>query len=236
MTSLPNPPKGNSLQDRLQWRVVLEADPRRDTLHVVSDPIERRHTIIVPVSRIQRDPLRWLEVEHEYAHCWLGETVHPLLSTAYFAHGTDETIVQAVGVLYRCACDWYADAVIYGLWPREGRAEIEEHIRLLLEHPPKDKALPPEMSWDMGLMYAQLIHYGGHKRLIKAVRRVAPALERVGRIYLRYPPDRPSLEALVGLINATLRLGTRPVLQVEVVQEDGLDVFKIKTLTGQKGP
>ena len=236
MTRLPTPPHGHSLQDRLQWRVVLEAIHRGDTLYVASDPIERRHTIYVPVSRLHEEPLRWLEVEHEYAHCLLAETIHPLFSTAYFAPGTDKTLMQAVGLLYRCACDWYADAVIYELWPQEGRAEIEEHIRLLLEHPPRDRALPPEMSWGMGLMYAQLIHYGGHKRLIKAVRRVAPALERIARIYLRYPPDRPSLEALVGLINASLRLGTRPVLQAEVVHEDGLDVFKVKTLTGQKGP
>ena len=232
MIRLPSPPHGKSLRDRLKWPVTLESISRGNTLYITTNPIKKTHKISIPIERLKRDPLRWLEVEHEYAHCLLGETIHPLLSTAHFAKGTDNNLMQAVGLLYRCACDWYADAVIYGLWLHEGRAEIEEHIRLLLNKSPKTKTpLPPEMTWGMGMIYAQLIHYGGHKRLIKSVRRMAPILDRIARIYLRYPPNRPTIEDLESLINATLKVATKGVITVSVIPDrevKGLDVLSIK--------
>ncbi len=216
---LPSPPTGNSIRGRLHWRVVPEIFSG-DTLQVVTRPSERVHSIYIPatVSRGEAE-LRWMELEHEYAHCLLAETISPLFSGTPFAHGTPSHLLEALAPACRSATDWYVDGLLYREWPREGLAEIEEMCRLLLRWP-KGGAIPPEHAWPAVLGYAQLIHYGGHKGLAKRMRRAIPELDTLAKAtFLRYPPEEPLVEGLVGLINAILKRATQPPLRVRAIRE-----------------
>ena len=223
---LPPPPRGADIKGRLRWQVSLLTLPGGDTLYVTSDPVRKEHTIRVPTGK--PDPIRWLEVQHEYAHCLLAEQVHHLFSTAYFVRGTPQKILTALAPVHRAATDWYVDAVIYTLWPREGLAEIEEHVRLFLPLlKAKGQRLSPEMSWGFALLFAELVHYKGHKGLIRKVRRAAPEVTALADIFLRHDPGRPSVTALVSLENAILRVAAAGKLRVRLVEDAGLEVLEV---------
>jgi len=221
---LPVPPKGESLLKKLNWSVEWIGKNNISTLYVESYPLEQRHCITYPVGR--QEPIRWLEVQHELAHCLLAETVHPFFAGQSFSPETPLELLEIITPLLRCATDWYADAIIYHLWPKDGINEIEEHCRLFLQYPPY-RVMPPDMTWSMALFYAQLIHYGGHNGLKKKIRKKAPELDMLAKIYLNYSPENPSLKTLVRLINHLLKIATRNTCQVSVELHDLGEVFNI---------
>lgn len=232
---LPTPPDGppdgrnliNLIED-LSWPISWRVAEQADTLYVESDPIGQRHCITTPVR-----PVRWLEVQHELAHCYLAETVHPLFSGTYFKCGTPEHLMQSLSFVWRSATDWFVDDIIYTRWPKAGVEEIKEHLYLMLDAPAAQVFQSPDMAWMCVLFYAQLLHYGHGKKLAKKVRKKAKGIDQLShKTFLKFPPNRPSIQTLTGLMNSILRIATPQGLHVKLIEEQGMEVLEIKTPSG----
>lgn len=231
---LPSPPDDRTLARKLAWPVSFSFMPGLDTLYVSCDPQARRHTITVPSDR--REPVRWMELQHEFAHCLLSETIHHLFAGTTFARNSNKELMQAIAPACRVATDWYVDHVIYTRWPQEGREEIEELLRLYLGLSRQKKAsLSPTLAWGLVLCYAQGLQYKAHKGLVRRFRQAFPDVDSLARkTFLRHPPDNPTAKGLVTLINRILKVASGGKLSAHLIVDGSLEVLEVRHKNGQK--
>lgn len=201
------------IQSSLKWRVsTIQHETRH--MEITSNPVEKTHTIYVPPPDAE-----WRDIEylHELGHAYLAETVHPLFSSAYFAKGTPDTLVQILTWPKRTADDWFVDDLLMQWCPDEERAEIEEHVDMaaMIDEPDN-----PIWVFGAGLMFAQAIEYQvKHPPVPKSVIPIVDILRSIR-------PGSPSLRNLRGLTNRLVSLVTKH--QLVVTNHNGIDVWKVE--------
>ena len=102
-----------TVRAKLRWKIV-EVRTGGTALEILSNPIEKTHTIHFPSNKIE--PLDYL---HELGHAWLGEHVHPLFSAGDFVEGTTDDRIKQVTAEYRLAGDWFVEGWMYQKCPKE---------------------------------------------------------------------------------------------------------------------
>ena len=198
----------------LEWEVVYEASDK-DHPEIISSPHTRRHHVYVPADAEVSE----IEMYHEYAHAYLCETVHPLLSGSAFERGTDyEAMVRLTPVL-RAANDWFTDELLYSRWPDQERIEVEKTIESLT----KTTITTIELGTALALFLAQAERYDAKVR----PHTLDKTLERLKAAFLSVDPSRPSKGALKRLVNRLIDALGLPY-RVRIVMDVDEEVWRIE--------
>jgi len=225
---IPMPPDGKNLLDDLKWPVRYEYYSK-GYHEVITNSIDKHHTIYVP--RNPKDPLRWIEVQHEAAHCLLAEQVHHLFSASYFKKGTPDNLLNVLNSAFRAAQDWFVDEVLYRHWPQVVRSEVKEHLELMFQFiKTQPEQITPETGWGTALFFAQAKRYKCAGSTRKKIARSAPVIKKAADVFLAIDPSQPSIHTTRKLINKILRLATphgQKPFQVRLVMDDGLEVWEL---------
>lgn len=195
----------------LGWKIVHKSGDR--DIEITSDPWTKTHTIKIPTSG---EDWRDIEYLHELAHAVLAER-HHLLSTAYFARGSDRVDYEALRNSIRSASDWFADDLLMQWVPDEEKSEIREHANYVRAYAGHEQ----EIIYAGGLFIAQAVHYLGDK-----VHTIPHRYRPVVDIFLSIDPSKPTVQAKRNLINQLAVLTCRQ--RVYLTREDGMDVWRIK--------
>ena len=186
---------------RLRWPVEERPNPR-NYFEVVTDPIHKKHTILVPPQP------REIERLHELCHAWLAENVHHQFSSHHFAPGTPSGVMEACSEALRAATDWFVDEMVYHYLPEEEGNEVREH----LEYVEAVGELRERMPIASALIYAQAVRY-----LHFPTSRIPPGMKPMVQAFLDTPPRPPDVRRWLRLVNRLLalsgrrfRLGLRP--------------------------
>ena len=211
------------VRSSLRWPVSFVQGTERN-LAIVTNPWERTHTIEVPDDLVDWRPI---ELLHELAHAYLAETVHPLLSTAYFTPGTPDVYVTPFWWPHRVTTDWYADALLMKWCPDEAREEILEHLRYALDLATKlpTPHAPDDVFYRFtgGLFYAQALKWH-----LWPSQKPPPGLYcEVAETLLKVDPFKPRLNTVRTLINQLAGLVTDK--RVRLVNEDGIELWDVYT-------
>ncbi len=198
------------IEGQLRWPVKKISTETQ--CEITSDPWSRAHTILWAT----KNP-REIEYLHELAHAMLAER-HHLLSTAIFARGIPDESVMPIVFPCRVASDWFADDLLWQWAPEEEGREIQEHAQYMIEIPIERR--DNVILYGGGLILAQAMHYLNQKKLY-----VPRFFWPVINILLAVDPALPSVERKRDLINSLAALTCRE--RVELVQDDGIDVWKV---------
>jgi len=212
---------------QLKWKTVMILKDR--DFEIVSDARKKEHTIFFPSPG---DPPRGIEYLHELAHALLAEK-HHLLSTAYFEKDTPEKLIKPLIWPIRTASDWFADDLLMEWVPEEEKAEIGEHLDLILS---SDLDVDLFTLYGGGLIFAQALYYDGcgkeryeneNPTHCAKFSFLWPVVSRL----LQNPPKSESgrsitVEAKRNLINLLAAVTCK--LRVEIITEDsGFDVWRV---------
>lgn len=222
MILIPTPPAGLDILRELSWPVIYSHGDV-GYITVSSDFSARQHTIMLPAENAAAGPLRWIEVQHELAHCLLAERVHPLFSGSVFTRGTPAHLLDHLAPIFRASGDWYVDEVIYQRWPAAERTEVSEHLRLITAHP----ISTPELAWGAALMVAQAQRYRCTQPLKRARKRLPKEVITAAGILSATDPEQPRVDGLQKLLNAMLCVATNQTISVSLVIDDGLEVWQL---------
>lgn len=198
------------VEGQLTWPIKRQT--ASNIYQIISDPRKKVHTIYVPAI----NP-REIEYLHELAHAVLAEK-HHLLSTSYFKRGTSEEEMGKLAWILRAASDWYADYLLMKWVPEEEEKEIREHVAYVLSVPDMNNLV----LYGGGLILAQAVFFLDERR-----DRFPSFFEKVIDIFINTPPGSPSVITKMNLVNELAALTTS--LRVELVDEDGLDVWRIRS-------
>lgn len=221
--NIPHPPNGKSIRALLKWPLTIQFH-HKQTCEVVSDP--GKHVVYLPAQ--PKDQIRWLEVQHEFAHCWLAETVHLQFATSLFKRGTPDELLLAISPIIRSAQDWFVDEVLYQQWPKEEKAAIHEHVNMFRRALSSVKeSLPPDIVWGGTLMLAQAQRHKCCKKECRKIFKKFPDCEKIVRVFLSVDPSNPSIEASEQLLNKLLKIASNGQLRIELIDDADREVWEI---------
>ena len=149
-----------SIKDMLTWKVT-EVQGDNAEFQVVSSPIDQAHLVVWPVPD-PHNPPREIELQHEYTHALLAETVHHLFSGHIFKRGTPPQQIREVAWACRSATDWFVDHQLIKF--KEDLlgtfyAELREHLEYVNYLLDGKKAAPSGVLFGSGLIIAQACKY-----------------------------------------------------------------------------
>jgi hypothetical protein len=202
---------------QLQWATLDKPEPV-EFIRVFSNPRTRAHTLIVPDDpKVDRDHLAHLSA---LGHAVFCEQVHPLFAAnSYFAGSTDKPRFVALAPALNAGTEWFI-----GHWLMETCPEpAKEHLREVLDS--AEKALgapqppPVDVFLDAARIVAQAIKYLGEPIDCGGV------LKKAVDTYLAIPPDKPSKNACIELINRLM--ATYTTMHARLVVEDGVEVWEV---------
>ncbi len=189
--------KARTIRDLLTWPVEEETCARGSS--VTTDPFRKSHTL-----KIKKRGEPRIYLEHECAHAYLAETVHPLFSTPWFLPGTPETLIKDVEFAFRAATDWYADDLVAAAFAEEFGRRLRETFRRQLEAIGEDDRLleaPTEiLSYSLSLAQTE-------KYRIQVGATPPPSSSLIVWLrdaFLSRDPGSPSIRDLRGLLNDLL--------------------------------
>lgn len=182
---------------KLRW-AVNEYFDSSDTaqLEIVSDPQTETHSIYIPTRGV-----REIELLHEYGHAILAESVSPLFSGQEFEDGTLMTALHELAAPLRAATDWYVDEWLSRQAESEVRAEVREHLTMMIRSSPPMS--DPSWALMVGFLAAQW-----HRYLAAPLGEVGETYRVIIQAFLDHDPHYPSEKRLLSLVNQLARFTT----------------------------
>lgn len=182
----------------LTWP-VLEQPGELPMIRIVSYPRTQSHVILIPDKLHNRSSD--LDYLHELGHATLCEKVHPVFAAnSQFAAPDNKRLFLMVIPALNAACDWFVGHWQLELSPQEVRTHLRESLPLA-EEVLGEPTLPPlEIILDASLLIAQGIRYLDEPIDCGGVLKIAVDA------YLSMPPDKPSAESCVTLVNLLMAI------------------------------
>lgn len=201
----------------LSWpaqEVTQESGP----LRIFSDPVDRNHTIFLPPVPPKDGPSQELLYLHELGHALLCERIHPFFSSGFPVAGLDQAYAPAVSPLLYTASDWFV-----GQWMMEfchdvAIDELKKEYEATAEMMGKGEPDSVDKFFVAVLIIAQSIKY------LKVQVDCSGFLDTAVKAFLAVPPEKPSLQKMVNLINSLLSLGAP--FQCRHMNSEGQDVLE----------
>jgi len=206
----------------LVWQ-VQDVSQESGIIRILSDPVEKTHFIFLPPETGQSDMRLDLIYLHELGHALLCERVHPFFGSVYPVSGLEERLGPAVRPVLNAAGDWFV-----GHWLMEfsrdlAMSELHNEFLATADYLKKSETPSVEKYFVISLIIAQAIKY------LNVEDNCAGFLERTVRTLLEVPPENPSAEKIVLLINKLLELGA-PLRCRLVVNSEGRDILEFHQL------
>lgn len=201
-------------RSELTWEVQY-VQQESEVVRILSDPVDKVHFIVLPPETAEADPAQDLLYLHELGHALLCERVHPFFGSIYPVTGLEERMGPAVRPVLNAAGDWFV-----GQWQMEfchDLAMSELHNEFLVTEMLLNKSETPsvEKFFVMALIVAQSIQY------LHVTDNCSGFLKETVAAILAVPPENPSMEKMLQLINGLLELGAP--LRCRKVFRDGRD-------------
>ena len=220
MNDIPQPPAGPNILRELTWPIDYRQG-EEGYLTVLTDAVTRTHTIFLPAQDSIAGPLRWIEVQHEAAHCLLAERCHHLFSISKF-RGGGQDFVASLTPIFNTATDWFTDELLFLRWPEVMRSEVIEHLRAM----PPSAMQTPEQAWGVVFLLAQAQRYRCSQARKRALKILPPEITKIVDFFLATDPSKPRVTDLQRLINSMLRVAIDGELSVSLVDDGGLEVWE----------
>ena len=201
----------------LKWP-VLEQPDESPMIRIISYPRTKSHVILIPDKLHNRSSD--LDYLHELGHATLCEKVHPVFSaSSQFAAPDNKRQFLIVIPALTAACDWFIGHWQLEQSPQESRKLLQESIPLA-EEVLGEPTLPPlEIILDASLLIAQGIHYLEEPIDCSGVLKVAVDA------FLSVPPEKPSAENCVALVN--LLMATYTEQRARLLRDDGFYLWEV---------
>jgi hypothetical protein len=207
----------NEIKEKLTWS-YLERDSNMPVIRVTSDVEKQTHYIHMPDELHNKSGD--LDFLHELGHATLCESVHPIFATnGQFPGWANKKQFLPLLPALSAACDWFVCHWQNELMPKEMQAQINESMPIVEEILSKEDLPPIEIILDSALIIAEAILY--YKEPIDC----DGPLKNIVEAFLSIPPDKPSEEAGVLLINKLL--ATYTDLRARLVPEGDISVWEI---------
>jgi hypothetical protein len=198
-------------------------------IRIVSNPANESHIIMMPDKLNNRSSN--LDYLHEIGHAIFCERVHPIFAAniLYPPLMNRRQFVQVVPAL-NVACDWFIGHWQYEKAPERAQKMMKSSLKVV-EKILKNKELPPlEIILHISLLIAQAIHY-----LDEPIDCGGP-LKLAVDSFLAIPPDKPSLDNCVQLVNKLLETYTDQRVRFrEAGDNSSWEMFPAAATTAKKG-
>lgn len=181
------------VRSELEWP-VLEQPHEMPVIRVVSYPRTHSHIILMPDKLHNKSSD--LDYLHELGHAYFCEKVHPVFSaTGQFASQENKRLFLQVIPALNAACDWFIGHWQLELSPQVAREQLRESL-VVAEEVLGAQQLPPlDIILDASLLIAQGIHY------LDEPFECVGLLKTIVDAFLTMPPDQPSAENCLQLVN-----------------------------------
>ena len=225
---LPPPPNnGPDIRNMLSWPVAITASPR-GYIEIESSPLEKKHIIKYPTSG---DPLRPIELQHEYVHAFLCEKIHHLFSGSVFVQGTDRNLLEILTEVFQSANDWFVDAVLFKYWPEIEKEDVREHLELMFKACP-DRDIQRMKAIVAPFLWAQAEHFHLPRPIRRKAKRTFPKnVEKIKNQFLIVDPSNPTINGLEKLVDCLTRQVTRNRWSARIINDGTLDVWELVKCT-----
>lgn len=203
----------------LAW-TVREVAQESGRIRILSDPVDKSHTIYLPAAPPEQDPGYELLYLHELGHALLCERVHPFFASGFPIAGLEKEQIPAVGPVLSTASDWFVGHWMMEFCPELARAELHDEFEAIAEMMAHGETPNLDRFFVAVLIIAQ-----ANKYLKKAVN-CSGFLDSAVQTFLAVPPDTPSVGKLVALFNGLLSLGAPyRCRQTNIQGQDVLEFF-----------
>jgi len=177
----------------LQWPTI-ENPVDTPMIRIVSYPRCQSHTILMPDKLHNRSTD--MDYLHELGHAALCETVHPVFAAnIQFAPQMKKRLFLPVIPALNAACDWYVGHWQMGICPDITLKHLKETLPVAEEVLSSPQLPPLEVILDAAMIIAQAIHY------LDEPLECGGALKLAVEAFLSVPPEEPSLDGCVQLVN-----------------------------------
>lgn len=207
----------SSARNELQWP-VLERTHDLPVVRVVSNPRERSHVIYLPSDE---NPLSGdLDYLHEVGHALFCERYHPLFAAnAHFSQSTHKRDFEMIAPALSASVDWFLSSWMVAMAPRRIKDQWRENLRIAEEILQKPAIPPFEVFLDTALVIAQVIHF------CREEIECAGVLNDAVDAFLATPPDSPTVEGVVFLVNSLLSFATEK--RARLVNDGEYDIWQL---------
>jgi len=204
----------------LVW-TVREVAQESGPLRIISDPMDKSHTIYLPSPAPEKDPVFELLFLHELGHALLCERTHPFFASGFPIVGLEKEQIPAVGPVLSTASDWFVGHWLMEFCPELAMAELHDEFEAISEMMAHGETPGLDRFFVAVLITAQSIKY------LKTTVNCSGFLDSAVQEFLAVPPDTPSVGKLVALINGLLSLGAPyRCRQVNSQGQDVLEFFR----------
>ena len=206
------------VRGNLEWP-VLEQPHDLPVLRIVSYPRTKSHVVLVPGKGIEKRSTD-LDYLHELGHATLCEKAHPVFSaSSHFASQESERHFLVLVPALNVALDWFIAHWQMELSPEITRKQMQKGLELSEEVLAMEQLPPLEIILDAAGVIAQSIHFLGEPIECDGV------LQTAVDAFLALPPDQPSAENCVLLVN--LLMATYTDYRARLLHEGELFTWEI---------
>lgn len=201
----------------LDWP-VLEQPNELPVIRIISNHHTKSHVILMPDKpNILSSDLDYL---HELGHATFCEKVHPVFSaSSQFASQDNKRQYLTIIPALNAACDWFICHWQMELSPQDSRKQLQESLPVA-EEVLGEPTLPPlEIILDASLLIAQGIHYL-HEPI-----ECGGVLKTAVDAFLSVPPENPSAESCIQLVNRLMATYTEK--RAQLIRDDECYVWAI---------
>lgn len=200
----------------LVW-TVREEEQTSGPLRIFTDPAAKVHTIFRPLSPPVEGPVQELHYLHELGHALLCERVHPFFSSGFPVSGLVEQQIPAVSPLLNVASDWFVGQWLMEFCHEVAMEELKSEYAATAEMMNKGETPGIDKFFVAVLIAAQ------SKRYLKAPVECTGFLDTAVQALLAVPPEKPSPEKLLALVNSLLSLVSP--FQCRLAKSEGRDLL-----------
>ena len=201
----------------LSWS-TLERESDLPVIRIVSDIKHKSHLIFMP-DKLQNKGSNQ-DYLHELGHATLCEKIHPVFATnGQFAHMVNKKQFLPLLPALSAACDWFICHWQRDLNPEEMHSQIKENLPVVEEVLGMSTLPPIEIILDASLIIAQAIRY------LDDPIECDGALKTIVEAFISVPPDQPSEENCVLLVNRLLASYTD--MRAWLVPGDDFSVWEV---------
>lgn len=213
------------VRNELEWP-ILEKPHEIPVIRITSYPRTQSHVFLMPDKLHNKSSD--LDYLHELGHALFCEKIHPVFSaTGQFAsEGNKRQFLMVIPAL-NAACDWFIGDWQMGLSPEETRKQLKENIPLAEEVLAASQLPPLDIILDASLLIAEAIHY------LEEPIECSGVLKNVVDAFLSVPPDKPSADNCITLVNCLMATYTDH--RARLTTEDGYHVWQVY-LPGEAPP
>jgi len=185
----------------LAWTVHEVATQDCVQLRIFSDPMDKTHTIYLPLTPPEENSAYELLFLHELGHALMCERVHPFFASGFPIVGLEKEQIAAAAPVLSAASDWFIGHWLMKFCPELALSELQDEYEATAEMMANGETPSLDKFFVAVLITAQSIKY------LKAEVECSGFLDSAVQAFLGVPPDKPSVGKLVELINRLLSLG-----------------------------